>query len=207
VRAQRQEPQSPRLNRLPVTHKIFRPETTKHYEPGSSTLPPLTRKELDRQRIDYFDTGVGLGGRPEIWEALQTVCEEFRSGNIEEASAILTATGCTCPTGNLWGTRTRGGVFDDRGEWYAVPDWCLGDPEGVIDNDTNGGKGETEGTVRDRGKAPAKPGVKPINVRTRLSHIARDILVVIDADDPVRTLVERVREISSVSTTLMETNR
>ncbi len=155
--------------------------------------------ELDRQRVDYFDTGVGLGGSSEIWATLQTVCEEFRNGNIEEASAILAAAGCTCPTGNLWGTRTRGGVFDDRGEWYAIPDWCLGDPEGVIDNDSNGGKGEVETVVRNRGKAPAKSVVKPMKVRTRLSHVSRDILVAIDMDDPVRILVERVREIASVS--------
>ena len=166
----------------------------------------MTRKELDRQRVDYFETGVGLGGRPEIWTTLQTVCEEFRSGNIAEASAILAAVGCTCPTGNLWGNRTRGGVFDDKGEWYAIPDWCLGDPEGVTDNDANGGKGEVEiVVVRDRGKAPAKSGMKPINVRTRLSHVARDILVTIDADDPVGVLVERVRENASVSTTTIRT--
>lgn len=137
-----------------------------------------------------------------MWMTLQTVCEEFRNGNIAEASAILVAAGCTCPTGNLWGTRSRGGVFDDRGEWYAIPDWCLGDPEGVIDNDTNGGKGEVEVAVRNRGKAPAKSGVKPIKVRTRLSHVARDILVAIDADDSVSVLVEKVREIASVRTTI-----
>lgn len=160
----------------------------------------MTRKELDRQRTAYFETGVGLGGKPEIWAALQTVCEEFRSGNIAEASAILAAAGCTCPTGNLWGSRTRGGVFDDRGEWYPVPDWCLGDPEGVIDDDVNGGKGQVEVVVRDRGKAPAKPGGKQIKVRTRLSHVARDILVVLDVNDTVSDLVERIREIASVST-------
>ena len=90
-------------------------------------------------------------------------------------------------------------MFDDRGEWYAIPDWCLGDPGGVIDNDSNGGKGEVETVVRNRGKAPAKSVVKPMKVRTRLSHVSRDILVAIDMDDPVRILVERVREIASVS--------
>jgi len=135
------------------------------------------------------------------------VCGEFRSGNVAEASAILAAAGCTCPTGNLWGTRTRGGVFDDRGEWYAIPDWCLGDPEGVIDSDANGGKSEVEVIVRDRGKAPAKSGGKPIKVRTRLSHVARDILVAVDADDTVRALVERILEIASVSATPIASNR
>lgn len=127
------------------------------------------------------------------------MCDEFRRGDLDEASAILAAVGCSCPTGNLWGTRTRGGVWDEAGVWYALPDWCLGDPEGVVDGEDGGGEGEVVG--RDRGKAPAKEGRNGmgIRVRTRLSHVARDVIISLDAEDHVRVLVERVREVGSVS--------
>lgn len=132
------------------------------------------------------------------------MCEEFRHGDIDEASAILGAMGCTVPTGNLWGTRTRGGVWDEGGIWYAIPDWCLGDPEGVVDedDDVEGKEEEVEVVVRDRGKGPAKragEGEKMMRVRTRLSHVARDVVITLGEEDNVGILVERVREVASVS--------
>lgn len=145
---------------------------------------------------------MGLGGRSEIWAALATVCEEFRCGDLDEASAILGAVGCSCPTGNLWGTRTRGGVWDEGGVYYAVPDWCLADPEGVVEDEE--GKEEVEVVMRDRGKAPASAKLeKGIKVKTRLSHVARDVIINLDAEDAVRVLVERVREVASVSNCLL----
>jgi hypothetical protein len=79
----------------------------------------------------------------------------------------------------------------------------LGDPEGVAEDEE--GKEEVEVVVvRDRGKAPASAKLeKGIKVKTRLSHVARDVIINLDAEDAVRVLVERVREVASVSKGLL----
>jgi hypothetical protein len=158
---------------------------------------------LGRARAEFFDTRIG--GRAEVWAALRLVCEMVEMGRLEEAQAVLDAAGCTCPSGELWGR--KGGCYDELGERYVVPDWCLGRPNGVFDD----GDGKTavmegEGLVGSRdtkgkGKVVEDDDVirgREINVKARLSHSARDVLIRIGDEDSVNLLLRRVRVAAEV---------
>ncbi|KAF1814373.1 hypothetical protein P152DRAFT_472145 [Eremomyces bilateralis CBS 781.70] len=116
---------------------------------------PLTRRYLESEREAFFDTQVG--GDVNAWSALRSACDVIRSGgesNLATATAILRASGLSCPSGRLWvegkdiadqearragllprrtRTQLRGGVWDERGNHYFVPAWVVTDPLGVVE--------------------------------------------------------------------------
>ena len=96
-----------------------------------------TRARLERERDAFFDTRVT--GAPEVWTAVRFVAELVRGGDLATAQGVLDAAGCTCPTGEL----ARGGVYDERGRLYEVPDWVVGDPGDLVvgEVELNGGDG------------------------------------------------------------------
>jgi hypothetical protein len=83
---------------------------------------------LQAARQEFFDTRVA--GRPEMWAAVRLVCELVEKGALGDAQAVLDAAGGTCPSGLLWGR--KGGCYDERGERYVVPVWCVGRPAGLV---------------------------------------------------------------------------
>ena len=93
-----------------------------------------TRKELDRERIAFFDTRVT--GRPEIWQTIQQVLDVLWSGGDEgdtdgglaTAQTILDAAGITIPTGDL-----AGGAYDSFGAHYSLPEYIVSDPQDLAE--------------------------------------------------------------------------
>jgi hypothetical protein len=60
-------------------------------------------------------------------------------GQLAEAQALLDAGCVTCPTGRVAkgrakSDRERGGVYDDRGRLYEVPEWVLRDPDDIVED-------------------------------------------------------------------------
>lgn len=69
-----------------------------------------------------------MTGRPEIWQALASVTEQLRSGDIQMAQTILDAIGVTVPTGDLCE-----GCYDESGTLYKLPQAIVSDPSNVVD--------------------------------------------------------------------------
>lgn len=181
-----------------------------------SPNPRLTHATLVRERTAYFDTRVA--GHPEVWAALRIMCELLERGEMLEAQAILEAAGCTCPSGEVWGR--RGGIWDERGERYVVPAWCVGVPRGcVMDGNevqegTDGSgieesSGDEDGKSRvaveqDKGKGrliePEKEEEKEgdLKVRVRMSNTARDFVVRTRPNTRVHTFLKKAREAGEV---------
>jgi hypothetical protein len=90
--------------------------------------------QLRAARNEFFETRVT--GRAEVWAAIKLVCEMVEQGELNSAQAVLDASGCTCPSGEIWGR--KGGVFDERGERYVVSDWVVGRPAGLAAEDDEG---------------------------------------------------------------------
>lgn len=89
---------------------------------------PVTREELERRRVEFWDTAPAYGGQEVVWSALR---EAIEVGNVdmETARAILSSAGITTPTGRL----TE--AYDDHGFRYIIPVYCLCDPaNGFADN-------------------------------------------------------------------------
>jgi Ubiquitin-binding domain len=144
------------------------------------------------------------------------MCEMLERGEKEEAQAVMEAAGCTCPSGEVWGR--RGGIWDEKGERYVVPAWCVGVPKGtVMDGDGNEQEGtdgsgieeessdeeETKKKVveQDKGKGrlvEEEEKVGDLKVRVRMSNTARDFWVRTRPDAKVHTLLKRAREVGEV---------
>ncbi|TID21549.1 hypothetical protein E2P81_ATG04823 [Venturia nashicola] len=202
------------LKTPPRPSQIIPPHT--HSIDPSSPNPRLTHAILVRERAAYFDTRVT--GHAEVWAALRTMCELLERGEKGEAQAIMEAVGCTCPSGEVWGR--RGGIWDERGERYVVPAWCVGVPRGCVmvgdelqeGTDASGADESSDeervksfgerGEVQDveKGKAMAVMGEKEDNlkVRVRMSNTARDFVVRVRADVKVHGLLKRVREVGEI---------
>ncbi|KAK3079594.1 hypothetical protein LTS18_004457, partial [Coniosporium uncinatum] len=181
----------------------------------------ITLSDLHRERQAFFDTRVT--GRAEIWSVVRSVCEALEAGRVAEAQVLLDASGCTAPTGEVWGK--RGGVYDEWGGCYQVPAWCLGVPRGVVvGGDRGQGQGDKEGEVdndtetldgrdadgevegkdieglvggEEKGKERFEekdPG-KMVRVKVRLSNRNRDVVIEgFGMEQSISVLVGRIRE-------------
>ncbi|KAK5675204.1 hypothetical protein LTS10_012280 [Elasticomyces elasticus] len=180
--------------------------------------PPWSRSLLERKRAEFFETQ--LSGNPQAWVAIRRVCELLREPNLEEAQAVLDATGLTTPRGQVSRARNsegrRGGVYDKMGHFYEVPAWCAADPLDIVEDDPEaekseldaaGGAAEDDDTDEDdlkqlssspprveKGKGRAESPGKTVQVKCRRSDKGRDVLVEYDVKQPASSLTRRLRE-------------
>ncbi|OAD71365.1 hypothetical protein PHYBLDRAFT_95130, partial [Phycomyces blakesleeanus NRRL 1555(-)] len=85
---------------------------------------PITRTQLDRQRTAFWETAPSYEGRREIWQALQAACT---TPDLHLARSILDAANVTLPTGN-----PAEGCFDELGNRYEIPLYCIVNPSNLV---------------------------------------------------------------------------
>jgi len=176
-----------------------------------------TRKELDRERTEFFDTRVT--GRPEIWQTIKGVLEVLWSGGDQDdtdgglgtAQQILDAAGITIPTGDI-----ANGAYDSLGAFYPVPEHIVSDPQNLValparvsdDEEDKSGEETAEEHVdedeilrRREEKGKAVVNAKDlITIRAKLSD--RDeipVKVTISKEDSVRLVARKILEESDLS--------
>ncbi|KAJ2558279.1 hypothetical protein EV175_000869 [Coemansia sp. RSA 1933] len=88
---------------------------------------PMTRKALERQRNEFWETAPYYEGRTEIWQALRVASE---SADAQLAAALLDSIAVTVPTG-----RFTDGAYDERGVCYKVPQYCISEPTNIVEDD------------------------------------------------------------------------
>ncbi|CAG8688664.1 12534_t:CDS:2 [Dentiscutata erythropus] len=88
---------------------------------------PITIRQLKKKRDAFWETAPSYEGYKVIWDALRHACE---STDTEYAQLILNAAKITIPTGNL-----VDGCYDELGNRYAIPAYCLVDPTNLIRNE------------------------------------------------------------------------
>ncbi|KAJ2402882.1 hypothetical protein GGI23_000391 [Coemansia sp. RSA 2559] len=114
---------------------------------------PVTRKGLERQRNEFWETAPYYEGRAEIWQALRVASE---SADAQLAMAILDSIAVTVPTG-----RFTDGVYDERGVCYKVPQFCVSEPTNIIgdEDDDDIRSGKSAGATSREEEAPTQPVV------------------------------------------------
>lgn len=177
----------------------------------------------------YFETRVQ--GNRQAWDALAEVARLIRDDKLDEAQSILDAASLTCPTGRVGrgksrgrdtqGQRARGGIYDERGYLYEVPQWCLTDPLDLVDEETPvekdldggvssdgtrddseedgeyppGAEGQSRHLSREeKGKGRARDIGDDIRVRARLSNTLKDVEIIMGSKQPARIAAQRLRE-------------
>lgn len=164
---------------------------------------------MDKERNDFFDTRVT--GRPEIWGAIRIVVELLRQGKRDEAQGILDASAVTCPTGEIWK-----GVFDEKGNLYAVPEWVIVEPAHLVEDANAEGKADEAGDEDDemdglskeekgKGRAIEIDPSTIAKVRARLSDRSSDVLVKMSKDERLAVLVRKIRDVANVGVELNRT--
>ncbi|RYO76036.1 hypothetical protein DL766_009590 [Monosporascus sp. MC13-8B] len=132
--------------------------------------------------------------------------------SLATAQSILRASEITLPTGDL-----VHGVYDSLGNYYALPEWIVCDPDNVAEGsgaraadhkageDDDGEEGLDEDMDKDaalrrreeKGKAVANVR-NTVKVCARLSENSRDVTVRAGADDSVRKVARKVAEESGL---------
>lgn len=113
--------------------------------------------------------------------------QSLQGGNIREAQVLLDAIECTCPNGMLWR-----GIFDNRGEWYKVPEWIVIEPEGVVEDEDLKDEAGSVGDDEDKEVDVDDLGDE-VQVRCRLSTTGKDYMVNVRKGDRVATLVTNLK--------------
>ncbi|KAK5137412.1 hypothetical protein LTR08_008990 [Meristemomyces frigidus] len=186
--------------------------------------PPWSRSLLDRERAAFFDTRVT--GRQEVWDALKVACDFQRQGKVAEAQGILNAANVTTPQGRIAIEKHKhkrpGGVYDERGEIYDVPDWVVVDPQDILEedeekdiegaasdddesHDTDAGQGLGVPAQQrvEKGKARAESPGSLLHVKARLSDSSADVSFTLASRHPVSVAMREVRQVSGKRVRLM----
>ncbi|RFU74313.1 hypothetical protein TARUN_7940 [Trichoderma arundinaceum] len=217
-------PQAPAMGRRrrrdpgPLDQHINRPLRRHEW---TSTQRRWTRRELVKERAEFFDTRVVC--RPEIWQTLHAALQVLWEANPEDsqdednalatAQTILDAAEISLPTGNL-----VNGAYDALGNLYALPEWIVADPDNLADDADPDAKGDTstageetageeddddvDSEEAERRREEKGKGVlderEMITLRARLSETGRDIKVTVTKYDSVRSVIKKITESSSL---------
>ncbi|CAG8746517.1 19559_t:CDS:2, partial [Racocetra fulgida] len=121
----------------------------------------ITIGQLKKQRDAFWETA------PIIWDALRHACE---SDDLEYAQLILNAAKITIPTGNL-----VDGCYDELGNRYVIPAYCLVDPTNLIRDYEEGTSDHGDETNSDLLLDPSATEQLPVIIR--LSTSAEDVQI------------------------------
>lgn len=123
---------------------------------------------------------------------------------------MLTAAEISLPTGNM-----LNGAYDSLGNYYALPEWVISDPQNMverdqdkdgIDDDETQGDGE-DGEMGKEEKGKEVDEGEPVQVRARLSETGNDISVTVSSTDLVRTVIKKMATEAKVCSCMHLTNR
>lgn len=150
-----------------------------------------------------------------LWDANPEDSQD-EDNALATAQTILTAAEISLPTGNL-----VNGAYDALGNLYALPEWVVADPDNMADDRDPDAKGdgstageETAGEDDDdadseeaeRRREEKGKGVlderEMVTFRARLSETGRDIKVTAAKTDSVRSVIKKITEQSTVSSSL-----
>lgn len=134
---------------------------------------PLTRTQLIKDRLAFWETAAVYGGHAEIWNCLKQVCE---CNDESLARSLINSLSLTLPKGNL----TE--IYDSKGYNYCIPMYCLKEPENLI-----------EGVSEDDLKASEYSG--HVDVHLRFANFFNDLIInSIDRSSALASLIPQIRE-------------
>lgn len=152
---------------------------------------------------------------------MRQACELLRLGDLAGAQAILDALNMSCPSGRVSRGRGRdrgnGGVYDERGELYDIPNWVVVDPRDIVeDNDDKIGidgpddsddalDGDEDAARKreEKGKGRAVDLGEETKVKVRFSDGTADLEISFGAKQNAGVVVKKVLEQRGERVTLM----
>ncbi|XP_032806711.1 ubiquitin domain-containing protein 2-like isoform X1 [Petromyzon marinus] len=93
---------------------------------------PMTEGQLRSKRDEFWDTAPAFEGRKEIWDALRAAAYAFECSDYDLAQAIADGANISLPHGTLTD------CYDELGNRYQLPVYCLVPPVNLITEDDGG---------------------------------------------------------------------
>jgi len=146
---------------------------------------PLTEGQLRGKRDTFWETAPAYEGRKEIWDALRAAVEAAEQEDYDLAQAILNGASISLPTGQL----TE--AYDELGNRYIIPKYCLSKPTNVQGSATTGYNPLPSHGCK-RQEDGHKAGGIPMTMKVRLSTIRKDLKVTVLTTDRVRDLKKKL---------------
>ncbi|CAO3624153.1 unnamed protein product [Mucor hiemalis] len=159
---------------------------------------PITISQLEQKRYLFWETAPNYGGKIEIWQALQVA---FSETDVIIARSILEAANVLLPTGN-----PCEGCFDELGNEYTIPIYCVVPPANLIDDGDEYTSTAATVTLPDDKTdftATMNPFTQSIYSPTDNEHLVRapdsssnpfSIIVRLSTDKDVKTVIHSKKE-------------
>lgn len=122
-----------------------------------TAVPAMTRKELEHQRVAFWETADTFGGRKEVWDVLRAA---VNCGDVETSKTMLTGADLRL----LGDGDLIHGCYDATGFFYKIPENCLSDPVNLLKEDASTSMSGTTNIVEQF------PEAQLLDMKVRLSH-------------------------------------
>ncbi|KAL8623832.1 Ubiquitin domain-containing protein 1 [Nucella lapillus] len=163
-----------------ITVSIGRNQPLKAEKPKWKSEHPLTEGQLRSKRDEFWDTAPAFEGRKEIWDALKAAAYALETGDHALAQAIVDGASISLPHGTLMD------CYDELGNRYQLPVYVLSSPINLIEaNSEHEAGGDADASV--------SPGVE-VPLKLRLSHLPKDLKVMVRTTDTVHKLKRLMQE-------------
>lgn len=138
--------------------------------------------------------------------------DHLRRGEVQSAQTLLDATGCTCPSGELWRT-----IYDESGIKYTTRNdlWIVFEPMGLVAEEEEVERSEGEGEAEraagedeeqdkelesaeassEKGKGKA---LETFKVKCRLSSTGQDLIIEMHSGEKVGSLIKKLTDAAKV---------
>uniref|UniRef100_UPI00358FD7C3 ubiquitin domain-containing protein 2 n=1 Tax=Myxine glutinosa TaxID=7769 RepID=UPI00358FD7C3 len=157
---------------------LGRNQTLRKERPKWKSNYPMTEGQLRSKRDEFWDTAPAFEGRKEIWDALRAASCAFESNDYDLAQAIVDGASISLPHGTLTD------CYDELGNRYQLPVYCLVPPINLITEDSTEDIGGGVGLDSDTGGCEYP-------LRLRLST-GRDMVLIIRTTDTVNQAKRRL---------------
>jgi len=160
--------------------------------PWKSDGEEMTREQLERKRAEFWDTRVT--NRPEIWAVLRSAIEE---PELDTAQQMLEAAAIILRSGDL-----VDGAYDELGNRYDIPEYCLSDPVHLREPDPQEAedgyeKSETLLVDSPDHRDSVETAVAE-EVRVRMSDTGHDFVIGIAESEHVGSIREKVAHLAGI---------
>lgn len=144
-----------------------------------SSEVPWSRKKLEAEREEFWDTAPAYDGRREIWDALKAAADAVENGDVQLAQAILDGANVSLPNGTLMD------CYDELGTHYSLPKYVVVPPNNLTSDE------QLENTPKEERQESRCPPGAHVPIKFRL-YGNRDVRLVVRTTDTVSAVKEQL---------------
>lgn len=167
---------------------IGKNQALKHEKPKWKSDVPLTDGQLRSKRDEFWDTAPAFEGRKEIWDALKAAAYAAETNDYALAQAIVDGASISLPNGTLMD------CYDELGNRYQLPVYCLCAPINLVEDDVETSEGESPSQESE----PINVGGEEILIKLRLSTTGRDLKMAVRTGETVWSAKRRLQALEGI---------